>query len=102
MHKMRTWAAELTTDTVRLSQRLLSKFRTGHTLYVDYVKNTFRPNSSWLDAGGGAAIFHDLYDGERELVAKSQIVVSVDSECPLFGGTLAFPIEFAQIWRLFL
>jgi ubiquinone/menaquinone biosynthesis C-methylase UbiE len=78
MRKIRTWATELTGDSIQFSQRLLPKFRTGHTLYIDYVKKAFRPDSSWLDAGGGKAIFHDLYDGERELVAQSRIVVSVD------------------------
>ena len=57
-------------------------YRTGHTLYVDYVKNCFRPGFRWLDAGGGAAIFHDLYDGERDLVAQARTVVAADYDLP--------------------
>jgi ubiquinone/menaquinone biosynthesis C-methylase UbiE len=53
-------------------------WKTGHTLYVERVKSTFRSGVNWLDAGGGHQIFHDSYDGEKELVEQSNLVVVCD------------------------
>lgn len=61
-----------------LTQAILPGYRTGHTRYVDRVKELFRDGCHWLDAGGGRRIFHDLYDGERELVARAGRVVACD------------------------
>ena len=65
----------------RLKTIILPGFRTGHTQYVDHVKASFQDDCRWLDAGGGRRIFHDAFDGERELVkrAKSVVVCDVDS-----------------------
>lgn len=65
----------------RLKSWLLPGFRTGHSRYVDHVKATFKDDCRWLDAGGGRRVFHDLYDGEVELVdrARSVIVCDMDS-----------------------
>ena len=61
-------------------QKLLPEFRSGHTRYVDCVKEQFRDGCRWLDAGGGRRICHDLYDGEQELVARAGRVVVCDAD----------------------
>ncbi len=53
-------------------------FKSGHTLYVEAVKDLFRDGCRWLDAGGGHQIFHDSYDGEADLVRRSAVVVACD------------------------
>jgi SAM-dependent methyltransferase len=66
--------------TDRLIQGLLPGFKTGHTRYVKSVKELFRDGCRWLDAGGGRRIFHDVYDGERELVARAKRVTVCDAD----------------------
>jgi SAM-dependent methyltransferase len=53
-------------------------FTTGHSQYVRLVKQLFDPGCEWLDAGGGRRIFHDLYDGEQELIRKAKRVTVAD------------------------
>lgn len=64
----------------RLFAKLLPGFKNGHTLYVQFVKNQFMAGCRWLDAGGGRRIFHDLYDGERDLVKRARQVVVCDGD----------------------
>ena len=63
-----------------LIQSLLPGFTSGHTRYVQCVKELFRDGCRWLDAGGGRRIFHDLYDGEQALVARAGHVVVCDAD----------------------
>lgn len=63
-----------------LIRKLLPGFRSGHTQYVDCVKQFFRNGCRWLDAGGGRRVFHDLYDGEQDLVARAGQVVACDAD----------------------
>lgn len=53
-------------------------FKTGHSVYVDVVKSRFRDGCRWMDAGGGRQLLPDLYDGEREMVRRSNLVVACD------------------------
>jgi ubiquinone/menaquinone biosynthesis C-methylase UbiE len=63
-----------------LIRKLLPGFKSGHTRYVECVKEVFREGWRWLDAGGGRRIFHDTYDGEEELVARAGQVVVCDAD----------------------
>jgi ubiquinone/menaquinone biosynthesis C-methylase UbiE len=54
--------------------------KSGHTLYVERVKEQFQDGCCWLDAGGGHRIFHDAYDGEAELVNRASFVVVCDAD----------------------
>ena len=47
---------------------------------MEYVKTRFTEGCRWLDAGGGRRIFHDLYDGERDLVTRARLVVAADGD----------------------
>jgi ubiquinone/menaquinone biosynthesis C-methylase UbiE len=58
----------------------LSGTTNGHTRYVECVKGLFRDGCRWLDAGGGRRIFHDLYDGERDLVRRAGRVTVCDAD----------------------
>jgi ubiquinone/menaquinone biosynthesis C-methylase UbiE len=60
--------------------KLLPGFKSGHTRYVKCVKHHFRDGCRWLDAGGGRRLFHDLDDGERELVARAGRVTVCDAD----------------------
>jgi SAM-dependent methyltransferase len=72
--------------TARLIRGLLPGFRSGHTRYVECVKGLFRDGCRWLDAGGGRRIFHDPYDGERDLVARAARVVACDADLASLEG----------------
>jgi ubiquinone/menaquinone biosynthesis C-methylase UbiE len=66
--------------TQRIIRKLLPGFKTGHTRYVECVKGLFTDGCRWLDAGGGRRLFHDLYDGEQELVARAGRVTVCDAD----------------------
>lgn len=57
---------------------LLPRFKSGHTRYVEIVKTLFQDGCRWLDAGGGRRIFHDVYDGEKDLITRAGDVVVCD------------------------
>lgn len=57
-------------------------FKTGHTRYVDFVKSQFTDGCRWLDAGGGHQVFHDLYDGEENLIRRTRLMVACDIDLP--------------------
>ncbi len=63
-----------------LTRKLLPGFKSGHTRYVECVKELFQDGCRWLDAGGGRRIFHDLYDGEHTLVNRAARVVVCDAD----------------------
>jgi ubiquinone/menaquinone biosynthesis C-methylase UbiE len=63
-----------------LRRKLLPQFQSGHTRYVECVKEVFRDGCRWLDAGGGRRIFPDAYDGEQSLVARASQVVVCDAD----------------------
>ena len=67
-----------TTETI--TRIFLPRFKSGHTRYVELVKGLFKDGCRWLDAGGGRRIFHDIYDGERELVTRSGRVIVCDAD----------------------
>ena len=64
----------------QLLTKLLPGFKSGHTRYVEFIKDHFRDGCRWLDAGGGRRIFPDLYDGERELVRRASLVTVCDAD----------------------
>jgi SAM-dependent methyltransferase len=63
-----------------LIRKILPNFKSGHTRYVECVKDYFRDGCRWLDAGGGKRVFPDLYDGERELIARARHAVVCDAD----------------------
>jgi SAM-dependent methyltransferase len=62
------------------------EFQHGHNVYVETVKARFQDGCCWLEAGGGRRIFHDLEDGERELVQRATCVVACDCDVPSLAG----------------
>jgi SAM-dependent methyltransferase len=64
----------------QLQSKLLPGFTTGHTRYVQFIKDEFKDGCRWLDAGGGRRIFPDLEDGERDLVRRANIVTVCDAD----------------------
>jgi 2-polyprenyl-3-methyl-5-hydroxy-6-metoxy-1,4-benzoquinol methylase len=64
----------------RLEHWLIPNFISGHSRYVELVKQLFVPDCRWLDAGGGRRIFPDEYDGEAGLVNQADLVVTCDRD----------------------